>query len=92
MVEHMAHMLEGPGSSLGSAGAGRAGEVVCLPQAGLVCLQDVLGMVQVTLGQPEVILWSIAFEVDQEFWLLVWANQSVGENILDLELFLCGAS
>jgi hypothetical protein len=44
-------------------------------------------MFQVTLGQPEVILWSIAFEADQEFWSLVWANQSVGENILDLTLF-----
>ncbi len=76
MVELMAHMPEGPGSLLGSAGAGWAGEVVRLP--GLVCLQDVLGMVQVTLGQPEVILWPIAFQADQKFWLLVWANQVVG--------------
>ncbi len=45
-------------------------------------------MFQVTLGQPEVILWSIAFEADQEFWSLVLANQPVGENFFDLELFL----
>ncbi len=44
-------------------------------------------MVQVPLGQPEVILWSIAFQADQEFWPLVWADQSVGKDILDLELF-----
>ena len=83
VVEHMAHPSEGPGGSLGSAGAGGAGEVICLP--GLVCLQD--GMFQVPLGQPEVILWSTALEVNQEFWSLVWANQSVGKNIFDLELF-----
>ena len=45
-------------------------------------------MCQVTLGQPEVILWSIAFEADQEFWSLVLANQQVGENLFDLKLFL----
>ncbi len=85
MVEHMAHAPEGSGGLLGSAGAGGAGEVVCLP--GLVCLQDVLGMVQVPLLQPEIILWSIAFEADQEFWPLVLANQAArGENIFDLEL------
>ena len=50
MVEHMSHVPEGPGSSLGSAGAGWAGKVVHLP--GLVGLQDVLGMGQVPLGQP----------------------------------------
>ncbi len=85
MVEYMSHALGGPGSSLGFAGAGWAGEVIRLP--GLVCLQDVLGMFQVLLGQPEVILWSIALEADQEFWSLVWANQLVGENIFDLKLF-----
>ncbi len=81
MVEHMADAQEGPGGSLGPAG----GEVVRLP--GLVCLQDVLGMVQVPLLQPEIILWSIAFEADQEFWPIVLANQAVGENICDIELF-----
>ncbi len=30
----------------------------------------------------------MAFEADQVFWLLVWANQSMGKNIFDLELFL----
>ncbi len=53
----------------------------------MVCPQDVLGLFQVLLGQPEVIPWSIALEVDQELWLLVWADQSVGKNIFDLELF-----
>ncbi len=72
----MSHAPEGPGSSLGSAGAGWAGEVIRLPD--LVCLQDVLSMFQVSLGQPEVILWSITLEADQEFWLLVWANQLMG--------------
>ncbi len=48
--EHVTHVSEGPGSSLGSAGAGGAasGEVVCLP--GLVGPEDVLGMFQVALG------------------------------------------
>ena len=45
-------------------------------------------MFQVFLGQPEVIFWPIALEADQDFWLLMWANQSVGENIFYLELFL----
>ncbi len=83
----VAHVPKGPGSSLGSAGAGWAGEIVCL--SGLVCPEDVLGVFQVAvkLGQPEVIFWSIAFESDQEFWLLVWAKQSVGENIFFLKLF-----
>ena len=84
MVEHVAHAPEGPGSSLGSAGAGRAGEIVCLPS--LVCLKDILGIGQVPLGQPEVIFWSIALEADQEFWSLVWADQSVGKDIFNLEL------
>ncbi len=44
-------------------------------------------MLQVALGQPEVILWSIAFEADQELWSLVWVNQSMGENIFYLKLF-----
>ncbi len=44
-------------------------------------------MGQVPLGQPKVIFLSIAFETDQEFWLLVRANQSVGKNIFNLELF-----
>jgi hypothetical protein len=44
-------------------------------------------MFQVPLGQPEVILWSIALEADQEFWSLVWADQSVGQDIFNLELF-----
>ena len=45
MIEHVAHAPEGPGSSLGSAGAGWAGEIVCLPS--LVCLKDILGIGQV---------------------------------------------
>ncbi len=81
----MSHAPEGPGSSLGSAGAGWAGEVIRLP--GLVGLQDVLGMGQVPLGQPKVILWSTAFETDQEFRPFVRADQSVGQNIFNLELF-----
>ncbi len=82
MVEHMSHPAEGPLGSLGSVGAGWAGEVIGLP--GLVCLQDVLGMFQVPLGQPEIILWSIAFEADQKFWSLVLADKAVGENIFNL--------
>jgi hypothetical protein len=46
-VEHMTHVQEGLGSSLGSAGAGWSGEVVRLP--GLVGSEDVLGMFQVVL-------------------------------------------
>ncbi len=45
-------------------------------------------MFQVPLGQPEIILWSIALEADQNFWSLVWANKAVGANIFDLKLFL----
>jgi hypothetical protein len=46
-------------------------------------------MLQVALGQTEVILQSIAFEVDQEFWSFkfVWSNQPVGKKIFYLELF-----
>ncbi len=44
-------------------------------------------MGQVPLGQPKVILWSITFETDQEFWPFVRADQSVGKNIFNLELF-----
>ncbi len=44
-------------------------------------------MFQVALGQPEVILQSIAFEADQEFWSFVWSNLSMGENIFYLEQF-----
>ena len=44
-------------------------------------------MFQVALGQPEVILWSIALEADQEFWSLVWADQPMGKNLFYLELF-----
>ena len=64
MVEHMPHVPKGQGSSLGSTGAGWAGEVVCL--SGLVCPEDVLGVLQVALGQPEVVLWAVAFEADQD--------------------------
>ena len=71
------------GSSLGSAGAGWAGEIVCLPS--LVCLKDILGIGQVPLGQPEVIFWSIALEADQEFWSLVRADQSVSKDIFNLK-------
>ena len=71
--------------ALGSAGAGWAGKVIRLP--GLIGLQDVLGMGQVPLRQPEVIFRSIALETDQEFWPLVRADQSVGKNIFNLELF-----
>ena len=68
MVKHVAHhgmhrrALGACWALLGLAGLDR--QVICLP--GLVCPEDVLGMFQVVLGQPEVILWSIAFEVDQE--------------------------
>jgi hypothetical protein len=44
-------------------------------------------MGQVPLGQPEVIFWSIALETNQEFWSLVRADQSVGENVFNLKLF-----
>jgi hypothetical protein len=44
-------------------------------------------MFQVTLGQPEVIFWSIALEADQEFWSLMWSNQLMGKNVFNLELF-----
>ncbi len=62
------------------------GEVICL--SSLVGLEDVRGMVQVALGQPEVILWAIALEPDHVFWLSILTYQLVGENIFYLKLFL----
>ncbi len=52
---------QGAGSQLGPVGVGGSGEVVqCL--SGLVGLEDMGGMLQVSLGQPEVVLWAIALE------------------------------
>jgi hypothetical protein len=55
--------------------------------AGLVGPQDVRGVFQVPLGQPEVVLRPVSLESDKVFWSFVRTDQSVGDDILHLEFF-----
>jgi hypothetical protein len=50
-------------------------------------LEDVWGMLQVLLGQPEVLLRAIALKPYQVLWLSTGANQLMGNNIFHPELF-----
>ncbi len=45
-------------------------------------------MLQVLLGQPEVILRPVSLEPHKVFWLLLGSDQSVGDDILYFKLFL----
>jgi hypothetical protein len=55
--------------------------------AGLVGQQNVRGVLQVPLGQPEVVLGPVSLESDKVFWSFVRTDQSVGDDILHLEFF-----
>jgi hypothetical protein len=45
-------------------------------------------MLQVPLGQPEIILRSIPLEPHKIFWSLLGPDQSMGDNVFHLKLFL----
>ena len=82
VIEDVAHESEGAGCSLCGSGPGWSREVVRL--SGLVSSEDVRGVLQVLLGQPEVILRPIPFEPHEVFWSLLGPDQS----ILHFKLFL----
>ena len=71
---------------MGGLGLGLSREVICL--SGLVGSEDVGGMFQVLLRQPEVVLWPVSFEPNEVLWLLVRADQSVCDDVLHFKLFL----
>ncbi len=51
-------------------------------------MEDLWGMFQILLRLPEVVLWPVATEPDQVFWLFVGTDQPVCYNVLHFKLFL----